>query len=165
MRFGDLLRVGGVGLRTRPLRAFLSALGIAIGIAAMVSVVGISSSSRAEVERTLDALDDHARSAGGGLGDAQGEVVGLAPRAGKHHVADILRHHCKEALGIVEDGVRHVAGVRVEDRRLPGNGRDDPGMAMADAGDIVVGVEIGLPVRTMEPDPFGAHDVQGARIE
>jgi putative ABC transport system permease protein len=52
----DVLRVGGVGLRTRPLRAFLSALGIAIGIAAMVSVVGISSSSRAELDRTLKAL-------------------------------------------------------------------------------------------------------------
>lgn len=52
----DLLRVGAVGLRTRRLRAFLSALGIAIGIAAMVSVVGISASSRAEVERQLAAL-------------------------------------------------------------------------------------------------------------
>jgi putative ABC transport system permease protein len=56
LRPRDVLRVGGVGLRTRPLRAFLSALGIAIGIAAMVSVVGISSSSRAELDRTLAAL-------------------------------------------------------------------------------------------------------------
>ncbi|MFJ6655705.1 ABC transporter permease [Streptomyces sp. NPDC091377] len=56
MRPGDVLRVGGVGLRTRPLRAFLSALGIAIGIAAMVAVVGISSSSRADLDHTLDAL-------------------------------------------------------------------------------------------------------------
>ncbi|MEV6410545.1 ABC transporter permease [Kribbella sp. NPDC051718] len=56
MRVGDLVRVGGVGLRTRPGRAFLSALGIAIGIAAMVSVVGISASSRAELDETLDAL-------------------------------------------------------------------------------------------------------------
>ncbi|NUR51854.1 MAG: ABC transporter permease, partial [Hamadaea sp.] len=31
----DVLRVGSAGLRTRPLRVFLSALGIAIGIAAM----------------------------------------------------------------------------------------------------------------------------------
>ncbi|TDC63370.1 ABC transporter permease [Streptomyces hainanensis] len=52
----DVLRVGAVGLRTRPLRAFLSALGIAIGIGAMIAVVGISSSSRAELDRTLDAL-------------------------------------------------------------------------------------------------------------
>jgi putative ABC transport system permease protein len=56
LRFRDVLRVGGAGLRTRPLRAFLSALGIAIGIAAMVSVVGISSSSRAELDRMLAAL-------------------------------------------------------------------------------------------------------------
>ncbi|WP_433797534.1 ABC transporter permease [Actinoplanes sp. CA-252034] len=38
------------------MRAFLSALGIAIGIAAMVAVVGISSSSGAELDRTLSAL-------------------------------------------------------------------------------------------------------------
>lgn len=56
MGFGDIVRVGAVGLRTRPLRAFLSALGIAIGIAAMVSVVGISASSRAQLNGTLDAL-------------------------------------------------------------------------------------------------------------
>jgi putative ABC transport system permease protein len=54
--FLDVLRVGGVGLRSRPLRAVLSALGIAIGIAAMTAVVGISSSSRAELERALAAL-------------------------------------------------------------------------------------------------------------
>ncbi|GAA2606758.1 ABC transporter permease [Dactylosporangium fulvum] len=52
----DVLRVGGAGLRTRPLRVFLSALGIAIGIAAMTAVVGISSSSRAELDRQLAAL-------------------------------------------------------------------------------------------------------------
>ncbi|HEX4816808.1 MAG TPA: ABC transporter permease [Nonomuraea sp.] len=56
MRPADVLRVGAVGLRTRPLRAFLSALGIAIGIAAMVGVVGLSSSSGAELDRTLSAL-------------------------------------------------------------------------------------------------------------
>jgi putative ABC transport system permease protein len=51
-----MLRVAGVGLRARPLRAFLSALGIAIGIAAMTAVVGISSSSRADLDRALAAL-------------------------------------------------------------------------------------------------------------
>lgn len=52
----DVLRVGGSGLRSRPMRAFLSALGIAIGIAAMIGVVGISASSKEEVNRRLDAL-------------------------------------------------------------------------------------------------------------
>jgi putative ABC transport system permease protein len=56
LRPRDVLRVGGAGLRTRPMRVFLSALGIAIGIAAMVAVVGISSSSRADLDRQLAAL-------------------------------------------------------------------------------------------------------------
>jgi putative ABC transport system permease protein len=53
---GDILRVGSVGLRTRRLRAGLSALGIAIGIAAIVGVLGISESSRADLLAQLDAL-------------------------------------------------------------------------------------------------------------
>ena len=56
LRVSDVLRVGGTGLRARPLRAFLSALGIAIGIAAMTAVVGISSSSRADLDQQLAAL-------------------------------------------------------------------------------------------------------------
>ena len=56
LRVRDLLRVGGAGLRTRPMRVFLSALGIAIGIAAMTAVVGISASSRADLDRQLAAL-------------------------------------------------------------------------------------------------------------
>ncbi|MER5332579.1 ABC transporter permease [Micromonospora sp. NPDC002717] len=52
----DIARVGSVGLRTHPLRVTLTALGIAIGIAAMLAVVGISTSSRAELDRTLDRL-------------------------------------------------------------------------------------------------------------
>lgn len=52
----DVVRLGGTGLRTRPLRVFLSALGIAIGVAAMIAVVGISGSGQAEVDRRLNAL-------------------------------------------------------------------------------------------------------------
>ena len=52
----DVARVGAAGLRTRPLRAVLAALGIAIGIAAMVCVVGIASSSRAHIDQRLAQL-------------------------------------------------------------------------------------------------------------
>ncbi len=52
----DILRLAGFGLGTRPMRVVLSALGIAIGIAAMIAVVGISTSSRAELNRLLNAL-------------------------------------------------------------------------------------------------------------
>ena len=52
----DILRVGGIGLRTRRLRAALSALGIAIGIAAMVAVLALSESSKSDLIATLDRL-------------------------------------------------------------------------------------------------------------
>ena len=45
--FSDLTRLSTVGLRTRKLRAGLSALGIAIGVAAIVAVLGLSASSQA----------------------------------------------------------------------------------------------------------------------
>jgi len=56
LRPRDLPRVGVAGLRARPVRVFLSALGIALGITAMVAVVGVSSSSRAELDRRLASL-------------------------------------------------------------------------------------------------------------
>jgi putative ABC transport system permease protein len=52
----DVLRVGAVGLSARKLRAGLSALGIAIGIAAMVAVLAISESSKADLLSSLDRL-------------------------------------------------------------------------------------------------------------
>src|SRR5438093_13331807 len=52
----DIVRLGAYGLRARPLRVVLSALGIAIGIAAMVTVVATSTSSRANVNRLLNSL-------------------------------------------------------------------------------------------------------------
>jgi putative ABC transport system permease protein len=51
-----VLRVASVGLRTRRLRAALSALGVAIGIAAMVAVLGISESSKAGLIAELNEL-------------------------------------------------------------------------------------------------------------
>jgi putative ABC transport system permease protein len=53
---GDVLRVGAAGLRARPARVILSALGIAIGIATMIAVIGISASSREQLLRQLDRL-------------------------------------------------------------------------------------------------------------
>jgi putative ABC transport system permease protein len=62
----DVLRVGGAGLRARPTRVVLSALGIAIGIAAMISVVGISTSSREDLDRRLAALGTNLLTVGPG---------------------------------------------------------------------------------------------------
>jgi putative ABC transport system permease protein len=56
LRPGDLARVASVGLRTRRVRAGLSALGIAIGVAAIVAVLGLSASSRAGLLTEIDRL-------------------------------------------------------------------------------------------------------------
>jgi putative ABC transport system permease protein len=52
----DLLRVGSLGLRSRRVRALLSALGISIGIAAIVGVLGISQSSKSGLLSELGKL-------------------------------------------------------------------------------------------------------------
>jgi putative ABC transport system permease protein len=56
MKWRDVVPTAALGLRSKWSRSALTALGIAIGIGAMVSVVGISSSSRANVLAELDRL-------------------------------------------------------------------------------------------------------------
>jgi putative ABC transport system permease protein len=52
----DMLRIASIGLRARPLRAGMSALGIAIGTAAIVAVLGLSASSQAGLLEQIDRL-------------------------------------------------------------------------------------------------------------
>src|SRR3981081_369016 len=56
LRAADLLPVGTVGLRTRRIRAVLSILGIAIGIASIVAVLGITRSSQSDLIARIDQL-------------------------------------------------------------------------------------------------------------
>jgi putative ABC transport system permease protein len=56
LRPSDVLRIGSSGLRARKLRAGLSALGISIGIAAIVSVLGVSASLQANLLAQLGRL-------------------------------------------------------------------------------------------------------------
>jgi putative ABC transport system permease protein len=56
MTRADLLRAGALGLSSRRLRAALTAIGIAIGIGAVVAVLAISDSSRAGLLAELDLL-------------------------------------------------------------------------------------------------------------
>jgi putative ABC transport system permease protein len=56
LQLSDLARLSTIGLRTRRLRAGLSALGIAIGVAAIVAVLGLSSSSQAGLLNEINRL-------------------------------------------------------------------------------------------------------------
>lgn len=56
LRAADLLPTSTLGLRSRPLRAMLSALGIAIGIASIVAVLGVTRSSQSHLLAQIDQL-------------------------------------------------------------------------------------------------------------
>jgi putative ABC transport system permease protein len=56
LRPADLIPVATAGLRTRRVRALLSVLGIAIGIAALVAVLGVTRSSQADLLGRIDRL-------------------------------------------------------------------------------------------------------------
>ena len=111
--------------------------------------------------------DDQAQAAGAGAGDPKGQVVRLAARAGEHHLAERLsREFGEKALGVSDDRFVQIAGVGVQHRGLPGQRRHHVRVAMAHGSDVVVvAVEIGLAVRAVEPDAFGAHHVNRSRVE
>lgn len=56
LRGADVVGLAAGGLRGRPLRTALSAAGVALGVATVVAVLGISSSSRAQLVAEIDAL-------------------------------------------------------------------------------------------------------------
>jgi len=56
LRVADIVPLAALGVLSRPARAILSASGIALGIATMVCVLGISSSSRAQLIAQIDSL-------------------------------------------------------------------------------------------------------------
>ncbi|MDT0309034.1 ABC transporter permease [Streptomyces sp. DSM 44917] len=101
LRPRDVVKVGAVGLRTRPPRTFLSALGIAIGIAAMLAVVGISSSSRADLDRTLDALGTNLLTVAPGQSMTGGDV--RLPLTAEEMVERIGPVESVSAIGQVTD--------------------------------------------------------------
>ncbi|MCO5321379.1 MAG: ABC transporter permease [Microthrixaceae bacterium] len=56
LRVPDIVRVATTGMQARKARAALSVLGIAIGIASLVGVLGLSESSKSDLIDQLDAL-------------------------------------------------------------------------------------------------------------
>jgi putative ABC transport system permease protein len=81
LRVSDLLPVSTVGLRSRPGRAALSILGVAIGIAAVVAVLGITRSSQSEVLAQIDRLGTNLLTVANGKA-ISGEEAELPPTAG-----------------------------------------------------------------------------------
>jgi putative ABC transport system permease protein len=115
----DVLRTGSLGLRTRRLRAALSALGIAIGIASMVAVLGISESSKADLLAQLDELGTN--------------LLEVAPGQSFFGEESELPASASAMLGRV-GGVQQVAAVHDVDATVRRNDLIDP----AETGGIAV---------------------------
>jgi putative ABC transport system permease protein len=86
LRPGDLSRLAWAGLATRKLRAGLSALGIAIGVAAIVAVLGLSASSQngllteiAQLGTNLLTVTD-GQAPAGGMAELSGAAPGMIGR-------------------------------------------------------------------------------------
>jgi putative ABC transport system permease protein len=97
----DRLRVASVGLRARPLRAALSALGIAIGTAAIVAVLGLSSSSQAGLLAEIDRLGTNLLTVEAGQGLTGGRAALPREAPGRIGLLDDVRLVAHTAL--VED--------------------------------------------------------------
>lgn len=144
VRPGELVRLGSIGLRTRRLRALLSALGIAIGIAAMVAVLGVSASSRADLVAELNQLGTNMLtvSPGSTLG-GQGATLPGPAAATIGHLPSV---QAVSATGVV-------AGVTVR--------RTDRVPAYVDSGLTVRWSDVSL-LRTLRGSVYGGQWLSGA---
>lgn len=83
LRLSDVFRVGSSGPRARKSRTALSALGVSIGIAALVGVLGLSESSKSDLLDELSALGTNLLTveAGQGFGGGDSALPQSAPGA------------------------------------------------------------------------------------
>src|SRR5205823_9103917 len=80
LRTTEIWPLAVLGLASRPARAALSAVGVALGIATMVAVLGVSSSSRAQLVAQIDALGTNLLTVAPGQSFG-GQTVTLPPSA------------------------------------------------------------------------------------
>jgi putative ABC transport system permease protein len=101
-----LTDIGGLalhGLRGRPLRAVLSGAGIALGVATMVAVLGISSSSRAQLLAEIDSLGTNLLTLSPGQ-SFSGQVAATLPRQAPAMIGRIGPVMADSAIGDVAAG-------------------------------------------------------------
>lgn len=103
LRTADVWSLAVLGLHGRPARAVLSATGIALGIATMVAVLGISNSSRAQLVAQIDALGTNLLTITPGQGFS-GQNVTL-PKTAPAMVARIAPVLAASAIGDVNANV------------------------------------------------------------
>lgn len=166
VRFADAAATGTHGLRSRRGRTVLTAVGIAIGIASMISVLGISSSSKADLLAQIDELGTNLLQVRAGQ-DLFGEGAKLPPAA----PAMVRR------IGPVEQATsvsKLAASVTRTEHASGANGLDvlvaEPGLLDTLDGSVIVGRFLdtgsdGLPIAVLgsvAAERLGIHSLDGA---
>ncbi|MGI8412758.1 MAG: ABC transporter permease [Solirubrobacteraceae bacterium] len=160
----ELMAVALQGLATRKVRASQSALGIAIGIGAMVAVVGVSASSQANLLSTIDKLGTNLLTLAPGttfLGAS--EVLPSTALASVDHMPAVER----------DAGVYQVSGATVRRTRyVPaeqtgGIGVDatDPGLLAAVGGQLSTGHFLGAATEHFPTVVLGAQAASTLQIQ
>ncbi|HLI74101.1 MAG TPA: ABC transporter permease [Acidimicrobiales bacterium] len=139
LRVDDVWRLGVLGLRGRPARTALSSAGVALGVATMVAVLGISNSSRSQLVAEIDALGTNLLTVAPGQ-SFSGQTVTL-PRQSPAMVRRVGPVLAASAIGDVGADV----GVYRNDRISPANTNGiavyaaQPGLLATLQGDMAAG--------------------------
>lgn len=137
MAVTDRLRLSTLGLSSRPGRTALSSLGIAIGITALVGILGLAESSRADLDAQLDALGTNLLTVEPGQ-DFMGDDATL-PDGSAAMVARMSTVESAAAIRSVDATVRR--SDRIPEAQTSGIavGAADLGLLEAVAGDLAAG--------------------------
>lgn len=109
LRFGDLLRTAWLGVTSRPQRTALAALGIALGIASLAALTGVSASNQAALLDRLDRMGANLAiiTPGQGPGDAPVPLPPSAPET-------VSRVDGVAAIGVFETPPANLAVYRTD---------------------------------------------------
>jgi putative ABC transport system permease protein len=160
----ELMAIAVQGLRTRRLRASLSALGIAIGIGAMVAVVGVSASSQANLLSTIDKLGTNLLTVAPGqtfLG--ANEVLPNTALGTIYHMGAV--QSASAVYQITDATVRRTPYVPEEQTGGIGIDATDPGLLKAVGGELAAGTFINSSNQSFPTVVLGAQAASTLQIQ
>jgi putative ABC transport system permease protein len=160
----ELMSVAVQGLRTRRLRASLSALGIAIGIGAMVAVVGVSASSQANLLSTIDKLGTNLLTVSPGQTFfGSNEVLPSTALGSIHHMTPV--ENDAAVYQISNATVRRTPYVPDEETGGIGIDAADPGLLTTVGGELAAGHFLGNASENFPTVVLGAQAAATLQIQ
>jgi hypothetical protein len=99
-----------------------------------------------------------------GPGQSERQLVRLTPRTHEEAHLQRIGHRAREALGILDDVVVQVPGVRVQGSHLAPRGLDDPRVTVSDVAHVVHAIEVGPASIVEQKLTLSAHDLERSPV-